>query len=69
MSNLAIAACEPRRLSCDAAVSIDDRNSSGAASSSVKRGGTRDARVKPLCTARGVRVIYLPPYSHDFHPI
>ena len=28
-----------------------------------------DARVAPLCAARGVRVIYLPPYSHDFNPI
>ena len=28
-----------------------------------------DARVQPLCAACGVRVIYLPPYSHDFNPI
>lgn len=28
-----------------------------------------DPRVKPLCRAHGVRVIYLPPYSHDFNPI
>jgi transposase len=28
-----------------------------------------DSRVVPLCLARGVRVIYLPPYSHDFNPI
>ena len=28
-----------------------------------------DLRVVPLCAARGVRVIYLPPYSHDFNPI
>src|SRR5262249_55006639 len=28
-----------------------------------------DAGVAPLCDARGVRVIYLPPYSHDFNPI
>ncbi len=28
-----------------------------------------DPRVVPLCGARGVRVIYLPPYSHDFNPI
>lgn len=28
-----------------------------------------DERVVPFCTARGVRVIYLPPYSHDFNPI
>lgn len=28
-----------------------------------------DPRVVPLCAARGVRVIYLPPYSHDFNPI
>jgi transposase len=28
-----------------------------------------DARVVPLCAARGVRVVYLPPYSHDFNPI
>ena len=28
-----------------------------------------DARVVPLCRARGVRVLYLPPYSHDFNPI
>jgi len=29
----------------------------------------KDARVVPLCRAAGVRVIYLPPYSHDFNPI
>lgn len=28
-----------------------------------------DPRVAPLCAARGVRVLYLPPYSHDFNPI
>lgn len=28
-----------------------------------------DRRVVPLCAARGVRVVYLPPYSHDFNPI
>lgn len=28
-----------------------------------------DDRVVPLCEAFGVRVIYLPPYSHDFNPI
>jgi transposase len=28
-----------------------------------------DARVVPLCAHHGVRVIYLPPYSHDFNPI
>ena len=28
-----------------------------------------DERVVTLCAARGVRVIYLPPYSHDFNPI
>lgn len=28
-----------------------------------------DARVVPLCAARGVRVVYLAPYSHDFNPI
>ena len=28
-----------------------------------------DPRVGPLCAARGVRVVYLPPYSHDFNPI
>lgn len=28
-----------------------------------------DRRVVPLCTSRGVRVIYLAPYSHDFNPI
>ena len=28
-----------------------------------------DPRVEPACTARGVRVIYLPPYSPDFNPI
>jgi transposase len=28
-----------------------------------------DARVEPLCNASGVRVLYLPPYSHDFNPI
>ena len=28
-----------------------------------------DERVEPLCNARGVRVLYLPPYSHDFNPI
>lgn len=28
-----------------------------------------DPRVMPICAARGVRVIYLPPYSHDFNPI
>lgn len=28
-----------------------------------------DSRVHTLCKARGVRVLYLPPYSHDFNPI
>jgi transposase len=28
-----------------------------------------DKRVAPLCRRFGVRVIYLPPYSHDFNPI
>lgn len=28
-----------------------------------------DSRVVPLCARAGVRVIYLPPYSHDFNPI
>jgi transposase len=28
-----------------------------------------DARVESLCAAFGVRVVYLPPYSHDFNPI
>lgn len=28
-----------------------------------------DARVKPWCKLYGVRVLYLPPYSHDFNPI
>jgi len=28
-----------------------------------------DHRVGPACAARGVRVIYLPPYSPDFNPI
>lgn len=28
-----------------------------------------DSRVRPVCAARGVRVRYLPPYSHDFNPI
>jgi transposase len=28
-----------------------------------------DPRVAPACAARGVRVIYLPPYSPDFNPI
>jgi hypothetical protein len=28
-----------------------------------------DERVVPLCAARGVRVVYLSPYSHDFNPI
>ena len=28
-----------------------------------------DARVVPLCRARGVRVLYLPSYSPDFNPI
>lgn len=28
-----------------------------------------DSRVVPLCNSFGVRVIYLPPYSHDFNPI
>ena len=28
-----------------------------------------DDRVAILCEARGIRVIYLPPYSHDFNPI
>ena len=28
-----------------------------------------DARIIPACAARGVRVIYLPPYSPDFNPI
>lgn len=28
-----------------------------------------DPRVLSLCAAHGVRVIYLPPYSHDFNPI
>jgi transposase len=27
-----------------------------------------DVRVQPLCAAHGVRVTYLPPYSHDFNP-
>jgi transposase len=29
----------------------------------------KDARVVPLCEARGVRVIYQSPYSPDFNPI
>jgi transposase len=29
----------------------------------------KDERVVPLCAARGVRVLYLPPYSPDFNPI
>lgn len=29
----------------------------------------KDPRVVPLCRAAGVKVIYLPPYSHDFNPI
>jgi transposase len=28
-----------------------------------------DPRVVALCASHGVRVIYLPPYSHDFNPI
>jgi transposase len=28
-----------------------------------------DPRVCPACAARGVRLIYLPPYSPDFNPI
>jgi transposase len=28
-----------------------------------------DSRIAPLCALAGVRVIYLPPYSHDFNPI
>lgn len=28
-----------------------------------------DKRVVPLCASRGVRVLYLPPYSPDFNPI
>ena len=28
-----------------------------------------DSRVIPLCRRRGVRVLYLPPYSPDFNPI
>ena len=28
-----------------------------------------DKRVVPLCAGRGVRVVYLAPYSHDFNPI
>jgi transposase len=28
-----------------------------------------DSQVVPLCRARGVRVVYLPPYSPDFNPI
>jgi transposase len=28
-----------------------------------------DSRVVPLCAGRGVRVVYLSPYSHDFNPI
>jgi transposase len=28
-----------------------------------------DPRVAPACAARGIRVIYLPPYSPDFNPI
>ena len=28
-----------------------------------------DVRVVPLCRQRGIRVIYLPPYSPDFNPI
>lgn len=29
----------------------------------------KDPRVDALCGARGVRVLYLPPYSPDFNPI
>jgi transposase len=29
----------------------------------------KDPRVKYWCRRRGVRLIYLPPYSHDFNPI
>jgi transposase len=29
----------------------------------------KDPRVRPACRARGVRVIYLPPYSPDLNPI
>jgi transposase len=29
----------------------------------------KDERVVPLCAAKGVRVLYLPPYSPDFNPI
>jgi transposase len=32
-------------------------------------GAHKDPRVAPLCKARGVRVLYLPPYSPDFNPI
>ena len=28
-----------------------------------------DPRVAQICSARGVGVVYLPPYSHDFNPI
>lgn len=28
-----------------------------------------DSRVRPACAARGVRVLYLPPYSPDLNPI
>lgn len=28
-----------------------------------------DPRVRPACAARGVRLLYLPPYSPDFNPI
>jgi transposase len=28
-----------------------------------------DSRVVPLCAEHGVRIMYLPPYSHDFNPI
>lgn len=32
-------------------------------------GAHHDARVAPACADRGVRVVYLPPYSPDFNPI
>lgn len=32
-------------------------------------GAHHDPRVQPACTARGVRVLYLPPHSPDFSPI
>jgi len=33
------------------------------------RAAHHDQRVAGLCAARGVEVIYLPPYSPDFNPI